>query len=394
MNLKETLGTSLKSLSLNKVRSFLTMLGVIIGVFAVISLVSLVEGVQNYVEDQFEGLGANLIFVSSGNNDYQGGRPGQNLSSSNLKEEHIELIEKEASDYIDYVTPTIQTVKTAKYKTNSFYTTVIGVSYTADRIFSIYAEEGRFLNKSEMNSSSKVVVIGNAMSNKLFGQENPLKKNIKIDGKSYEVVGILAKKNPEYDEALIMPYTTLRDNFEGTTIISIVSKAKSQFPITEAAESVKLAMYRDLHDDEFSVMTQEDILESISSILGILTIALAAISGISLLVGGIGIMNIMLVSVTERTREIGLRKALGATSSDIKRQFMIEAVIISLSGGLVGLLIGWLSTLAIKNLIDASVPFWAIPLALGFSIVVGVVFGTYPAAKASEKDPIEALRYE
>jgi len=394
VSVKETLSAALKSLLLNKIRSFLTMLGVIIGVFAVISLVSLVGGIQNYVEDQFNDLGANLIFVSSGNNNYRGGRPGQNLSSSNLKEEHIELIEKEASDYIDYVTPTVQTVKTIKYKTNSFYTTIIGVSYTADKIFSINAAEGRFLNKSEVNNSSKSVVIGYAMKKKLFSQENPLKKNIKIDGKSYEVVGILAKKNPEYDEALIMPYTTLRDNFDGTTIISIVSKAKSQFPITKAAESVKLAMYRDLHDDEFSVMTQEDILESINSILGILAVALATISGISLLVGGIGIMNIMLVSVTERTREIGLRKALGATSFDIKRQFMIEAVIISLSGGLIGLLLGWLSTLAIKNLVRATVPFWAIPLALGFSIVVGVVFGTYPAAKASEKDPIEALRYE
>ena len=394
MNVKETLSAALKSLLLNKIRSFLTMLGVIIGVFAVISLVSLVGGIQNYVEDQFNDLGANLIFVSSGNNNYRGGKPGQNLSSSNLKEEHIELIEKEASDYIDYVTPTVQTVKTIKYKTNSFYTTIIGVSYTADKIFSINAAEGRFLNKSEVNNSSKSVVIGYAMKKKLFSQENPLKKNIKIDGKSYEVVGILAKKNPVYDEALIMPYTTLRDNFDGTTIISIVSKAKSQFPITKAAESVKLAMYRDLHDDEFSVMTQEDILESINSILGILAVALATISGISLLVGGIGIMNIMLVSVTERTREIGLRKALGATSFDIKRQFMIEAVIISLSGGLIGLLLGWLSTLAIKNLVRATVPFWAIPLALGFSVLVGVVFGTYPAVKASKKDPIEALRYE
>lgn len=394
MNVKETLSAALKSLMLNKIRSFLTMLGVIIGVFAVISLVSLVGGVQNYVEDQFEDLGANLIFVSSGNNDYRGGRPGQNLSSSNLKEKHIELIEKDASDYIDYVTPTIQTVKTIKYKTNSWYTALIGVSYTADKIFSITAEEGRFFNKSEINNSSKVVIIGNAIGKKLFSQENPLNKNIKIDGKSYEVVGILAKKSPDYDEALIMPYTTLQDNFEGTTIISIVSKAKSDLPIEKAAEYVKLAMYKDLQDDEFSVMTQADILESIGSILGILTIALAAISGISLLVGGIGIMNIMLVSVTERTKEIGLRKALGATSKDIKRQFMIEAVIISLSGGLIGLLLGWLSTVVIRDLIKASVPLWAIPLALGFSILVGVIFGTYPAVKASEKDPIEALRYE
>ena len=394
MDIKETLGTALKSLSLNKVRTFLTMLGVIIGVFAVISLVSLVGGIQNYVEGQFEDLGSNLIFVASGNIGSKGGRPGQTLSSSNLKEKHIDLVQNEAGDYIEYVTPTIQTVKTAKYKTNGYYSSIIGVSYNADKIFSITPKEGRFFNKSEEKGSSRVVIIGNTLTTKLFGRENPIKKSIKIDGKSYEVVGMLEKKNPDYDEALIIPYTTLTDDYEGTTIISIVAKAKNNVSLDDSVESVKLAMYRDLHDDEFTVMTQEDILDSIESILSILTIALAAISGISLLVGGIGIMNIMLVSVTERTREIGLRKALGATSFDIKRQFMIEAVLISLSGGMVGLLLGWVSTLIIRNLIKASVPFWAIPLSLGFSIFVGVIFGTYPAAKASEKDPIEALRYE
>jgi putative ABC transport system permease protein len=229
---------------------------------------------------------------------------------------------------------------------------------------------------------------------KLFRNENPIKKNVKIDGHSYEVIGVLEKKNPDYDESVIIPYTTLRDNFEGTTIISIVSKARSDVSLDEAAERVRFALYRDLNDDEFTVLTQDDILDSIDSILNILAIALTAIAGISLLVGGIGIMNIMLVSVTERTREIGLRKALGATSFDIKRQFMIEAVLISLSGGTIGLLLGWFSTLIIKNLINAAVPFWAIPLSLGFSLLVGVIFGTYPAAKASEKDPIEALRYK
>jgi putative ABC transport system permease protein len=394
MDIKETIATSIGALTLNKVRSLLTMLGVVIGVFAVISLVSLVEGVQNYVEDQFEDLGSNLIFVASGNVGYQGGRPGENLSSSNLKEKHLDLIETEARDYIEYVTPTIQTLKTVKYKTNSYYSSVIGVSYNADKIFAIYPKEGRFFNRSEQNTSSKVVIIGNVLYTKLFGNENPVKKNVKIDGHSYEVLGYLEKKNPDYDEALIIPYTTLRDDFEGTTIISIVAKARSGVDIKEAVERVELALYRDLNDDEFTVLTPDDILESIDSILGILTIALAAIAGISLLVGGIGIMNIMLVSVTERTKEIGLRKALGATSRDIKRQFMIEAVLISALGGLIGLLFGWLVTVLIKSFINASVPFWAIPLSLGFSILVGVVFGTYPAAKASEKDPIEALRYE
>ncbi len=395
MNIEETLSTALKSLALNKVRSFLTMLGVIIGVFAVISLVSLVGGIQNYVEGQFEDLGSNLIFVVSGNiGGSNHGFSGSAISTSNLKEKHADIIRSTTKDYIDIVSPTIRTVGTVKYKTHSYYSQIVGVSYESDVLFSSFSESGRYFNKTEQNNNSRVAVIGYLLNQKLFGEENSLNKNVKIEGKSYEIVGVLGEKNPDYDESLLIPYTTALDNFEGARIVSIVSKAKKEVDLEEASRQIELALLRDLNSDEFTVMTQKDILDSIQSILSILAIALASISGISLLVGGIGIMNIMLVSVTERTREIGLRKALGATSSDIKRQFMIEAVLISMSGGIIGLLLGWISTLVIRSLIKASVPFWAIPLALGFSVFVGVVFGTYPAVKASQKDPIEALRYE
>jgi len=394
MNVRETFKTALRSLSLNKIRSFLTMLGVIIGVFAVVSLVSLVQGVRNYVQDQFESLGSNLIFVASGNVGSGGGSPAQGLSSSNLKEEHADTIRLSAGDYIDLVTPTIQTMQPVKYKTQSYYSRIVGVNYQADKMFSTYAEDGRYFNKSEESSSARVAVIGYALNKKLFGEENSLNKKIKVDGKSYEIVGVLSEKNPDYDEALLIPYTTVLDNFKGASIISIVSKAKKDVNLDDAAEQVKLAMLRDLKSNEFTVMTQKDILDSIGSILNILTIALAAVSGISLVVGGIGIMNIMLVSVTERTREIGLRKALGATSKDIKLQFVIEAVLISLAGGILGLFFGWVATLAARPYLRAEIPFWAILMSLGFSIAVGVIFGTYPAVKASQKDPIEALRYE
>ena len=395
MNAKEILSTASKALLLNKVRSFLTMLGVIIGVFAVISLVSLVGGVQEYVVSSFEDLGSNLIFVVNGKIEMgQRQTAGSALVSTNLKEKHVDMIESTAKDYVDYITPQSQTYQTIKYKTEEYFLLLLGVNYEANDIFNSNIERGRYFNRVEQENSSRVVVLGNNLGKKFFGEENPIGKKIKISGKSYEVVGLLAKKSPNYDESVILPYTTVMDEFSATGITSIVVKVKDNVDLEQAQQQIKLALLKDLKEDKFTVMTQEDILESIQNILNMLTIALASISGISLLVGGIGIMNIMLVSVAERTKEIGLRKALGATSSDIKNQFMAEAILISSLGGVLGLLLGWVTTIAIRPLIKAVIPVWAIPLALGFSLAVGIVFGTYPAVNASKKDPIEALRYE
>ena len=395
MNAKEILSTASKALLLNKVRSFLTMLGVIIGVFAVISLVSLVGGVQEYVVSSFEDLGSNLIFVVNGKIEMgQRQTAGSALVSTNLKEKHVDMIESTAKDYVDYITPQSQTYQTIKYKTEEYFLLLLGVNYEANDIFNSSIEKGRYFNRVEQENSSRVVVLGNNLGKKFFGEENPIGKKIKINGKSYEVVGLLAKKSLNYDESVILPYTTVMDEFSATGITSIVVKVKDNVDLEQAQQQIKLALLKDLKEDKFTVMTQEDILESIQNILNMLTIALASISGISLLVGGIGIMNIMLVSVAERTKEIGLRKALGATSSDIKNQFMAEAILISSLGGVLGLLLGWVTTIAIRPLIKAVIPVWAIPLALGFSLAVGIIFGTYPAVNASKKDPIEALRYE
>ena len=395
MNAKEILSTASKALLLNKVRSFLTMLGVIIGVFAVISLVSLVGGVQEYVVSSFEDLGSNLIFVVNGKIEMgQRQTAGSALVSTNLKEKHVDMIKSIAEDYVDYITPQSQTYQTIKYKTEEYFLLLLGVNYEANDIFNSSIERGRYFNRVEQENSSRVVVLGNNLGKKFFGEENPIGKKIKINGKSYEVVGLLAKKSPNYDESVILPYTTVMDEFSATGITSIVVKVKDNVDLEQAQQQIKLALLKDLKEDKFTVMTQEDILESIQNILNMLTIALASISGISLLVGGIGIMNIMLVSVAERTKEIGLRKALGATSSDIKNQFMAEAILISSLGGVLGLLLGWVTTIAIRPLIKAVIPVWATPLALGSSLAVGIIFGTYPAVNASKKDPIEALRYE
>ena len=395
MSVKETLKAAIRSLLLNKVRSFLTMLGVIIGVFAVISLVSLVGGMKNYIEDQFEGLGSNLLFVIGGKvNTSQGQGFNTAMMNSSLKEKHVDIIKTFAKDYIDIVSPEIQLSNTVKYKTQGYYVSLFGTGHDSDKLYNSTIEKGRYFTKAEQMSNARVVILGNMISNKLFGDVNPVNKIVKINNKSFEVLGVLNKKGPDFDESVVIPYTTLIDTFERANITAITVKAKNNVDFSEAQKQVELALLRDLSDDEFTVYTQEDVLSSVNSILSILSSVLAAISGISLIVGGIGIMNIMLVSVTERTREIGLRKALGATSKDIKRQFMIEAIMISSLGGLIGLFLGWLGIFATRSFTHANISLWSVFLALGFSLFVGVVFGTYPAVKASEKDPIEALRYE
>lgn len=389
----ETAKTAFKSLGSNKVRSFLTMLGVIIGVFAVVTLVSLVQGVKNYVTDQLNSLGSNLIMVLPGKADFNTD-PSLYLGSNKLSEEHVDLINTYAGDKVVSVTPALNFGKMVTYKTRSYYASVMGMNYQAPSIYNVEFEYGRFFTEAEQKTKARVALIGYSVEEELFPDRNGLGERIKVGSDSFEVIGIIKKKSRDFDTGVYIPYTTALDRYEEATISAIAIKAKDATNIELTTKEIKMALLRDLKSDEFTLMTQEDMLSSISSILGILTTALAAIAGISLLVGGIGIMNIMLVSVTERTREIGLRKALGATSFNIGLQFLVESVVISVSGGLVGLLLGWIATLIANNWIRAEVPLWAIILAFGFSLFVGIVFGTYPALKASKKDPIEALRYE
>ncbi|MFZ2663943.1 MAG: ABC transporter permease [Patescibacteria group bacterium] len=395
MKINETLKTSLDSLALNKVRSFLTMLGVIIGVFAVVTLISLVKGVENYIEDQFKLLGANTVYVMPGK--ISTGGTGQNtgagLMSGKLKEKHVDLIETYAKDYIDAVTPSVETSKSIKYKTKEYYAGILGVNYQGTDIFNMEILYGRHFSKLEQMTKSRVTVLGYSVNEELFNNENSIGQKVKIDAKTYEVIGVMEKKGPSFDGSVVVPYTAVIQDFDGR-ISSIAAKAKADQDLELVVQQIKIALMKDLKKDDFSVLTQKDFMESINSILDILTVALGAIAGISLLVGGIGIMNIELVSVTERTREIGLRKALGATSKNIKLQFMTEAVLISVAGGVVGLLLGWLATFAMRSFVRAEIPTWSILLSLGFSAFVGVAFGTYPAIKASQKDPIQALRYE
>jgi putative ABC transport system permease protein len=369
------------------------MLGVIIGVAAVILLISIGRGVQNYISDQFEALGSNLLFVSPGNDDI-GGDPSSQLSRNKLDEKHVRLIEKYAANTVQYITPYIASGGSVSYKTKSFTANFVGSSEENLDIYNFELDKGRFFTRNEVRSSANVAVLGPEIESDLFSNRPAIGEKIKIADKTYEVIGTLKPKGQNFDNTVTIPYTTLMENLDIKNFSSIVAKSKDPTEVDLTIKQIELALRHDLDQDEFSVQSQEDILSSIQEILAMLTAGLGAIAAISLIVGGIGIMNIMLVSVTERTKEVGLRKALGATPANIASQFLIESVLLSVAGGSIGILIGWLGSLAGRAYIRTEVPWWSILLAFSFSTVVGIIFGTWPAIKASKKDPIEALRYE
>ncbi|MBI2414627.1 ABC transporter permease [candidate division WWE3 bacterium] len=392
MQFLETINTALKAIAANKVRSILTMLGVIIGVFAVVTLISLGKGVQNYITDQFNELGSNLLFISPGTGDF-GGDPADSFARNKLSEKHIKLIEENVPA-IDLISAYYVASENSRFKTNTFLSEIIGVSYVGNKMFNYELEKGRFFTKSEEKNQAKVMVIGPNVAKNLFSNQNAIGERVDLLGDKYEVIGIFKEKGSNFDDQVILPYTSMENTLDLKNFSSIVLKVKNGYESGFVMKQVDLALFQDLDPDEFQVLSQADILKSIQSILQLLTVALSAIAGISLLVGGIGIMNIMLVSVTERIREIGLRKALGATPFNIALQFLVEAVILSVGGGVVGLMFGALATLFAQTFLRAEMTLSAILLAFVFSAGVGIVFGTYPAIKASKKDPIEALRYE
>lgn len=393
MKLTETFKISVTALNANKIRTSLTMLGVIIGVSAVVLLISLGRGIQNYITDQFEALGSNLIFVSPGRVSFNRD-PSESFSRNKLEEKHIRLIQTQAPNSFEYISPVISVGETVKYKTNNYFASVNALNEDGDKIFNYEVDKGRFFTKSEVRAKAKVVLIGKEVQKELFPNRDPIGQKVKIGKNYYEVIGTYKEKGRNFDEQVVIPYTSAKESFGLSNISNIAMKAGNTDNIDKNMRQIEKALLRDLEEDDFTVLSQKDVLNSIQNILQILTLGLGAIAGISLLVGGIGIMNIMLVSVTERTREIGLRKAVGATPVDIANQFLFESTLLSVGGGIIGIILGWLGSLVARNFLRTEVPWWSVLLAFSFAAIVGIIFGTYPAVKASKKDPIEALRYE
>ncbi|NBO17436.1 MAG: FtsX-like permease family protein [Proteobacteria bacterium] len=391
----ELVRTSFRSLMSNKTRTFLTMLGIIIGVFAVVSLISIGQGIQNYVTGQFGKLGSDLIFVTPGKLNLRGD-PGANFLANKLDEKHLKLLENYATDYVKNITPIMEIGKTISFKNKTYYTEVQATNEVGNITYRIELDKGRYFSRSEVNAGNKVVIMGSTSSKELFPNQDPVGKNIKIDDKTFIVIGVAKEKGSQLDRRVFIPYTTAKHQFNVKNFSALVMISKSSDNVESAMKRVEIAMLRDLDADQFTVISQKDLLSSFQNILGTITIGIGAIAAISLLVGGIGIMNIMLVTVTERTQEIGLRKAVGATPNNIATQFLVEATSLSVLGGLIGMGLGILLSFIVRTYFsfDAEVPLWSILLAFGFSFLVGVIFGTYPAIKAAKKDPIEALRYE
>jgi len=402
MKILESVITALTALRANKMRSLLTMLGVIIGVGSVILLVSLGSGARSEITSSIQGLGSNLIVVvpfkmQLGGSMMQQGAPQFALNKFTLKT--MDEVGK-AVGSSDMVSGEIQRTIYMSGDRNRYFGMINGTSYNEFSLRDIQTSSGRFFTKAEEESARLVIVIGQTVARDLFGENDPVGQYVTIKGRKVKIIGVQEFKGKtlmfDNDSISWMPMTTAIQLFGYSHPNMIVVKAPTTGSVNATAGKIRDELSKTLASDEYSVITQSDILSFAQSITKILTYLLGGLAGISLLVGGIGIMNIMLVSVTERTREIGIRKAVGAKTRDIMLQFLVEALTLSLLGGAIGVMLaigGAVLYTAIFHL-RAQVTAWIIMLAFVFSMLVGIFFGVYPARKASRLDPIESLRYE
>lgn len=395
--------TAIISILRNKTRSFLTTLGVIIGVLSVILLTAIGNGLTEFVEEQFQNLGSNLLIVAPGEFISEEGGFNAESASLSLAQSKLSLTDVRTLERIGPPITSVVTVleATAEVRSNQGKRQGFVLASHADYTYlrNTKPVKGRFYTNSEVSGNRKVVVIGSKIEEKLFAGEEPVGKTLTINRVKFEIIGVAESKGggsfgPDIDSAIYMPITTARTALGFDKISYHLIQVDEEENIPLAKERLKSSMLKILKEDEFSITDQSEILSTIQTILGTLTLALSGIAAISLVVGGIGIMNIMLVAVSERTREIGLRKALGATPRNILVQFLIESAVLSTLGGLIGIVLGVIGSLAIQRFFPATPAISSILLAFGVSLVTGIVFGVVPARKASRLSPIEALRYE
>lgn len=396
MDIFETISSALTALLANKMRSFLTVLGIVIGVTSVILLISLVSGLQTFITSQIKGLGSNLLFVIPGR--IGGARsPGGVQANRLVYSDAINLRNKLAGQA--EVSAAIQRNATLKYGNKvDKGVAVFGVESNYPEIITLKITGGRFFKLSEDQSSRKVAVVGQTVKNNLFEKGKALDQTIDVAGLKYKVIGTLGPRGSifgiDLDNGIYIPFSFAQRQFGIDRLNTIYISANDPQDVKNIQVKATNILKKRLSEDEFTVQTQQQALSTISQITAVLTAALGGIAAISLIVGGIGIMNIMLVSVTERTREIGLRKAVGAKPSDIRNQFLIEAVTLSVLGGIIGIALGIGISLIIGRFFTTTVPWWSVALSFGFSMLVGVIFGVAPAIRASRLNPIQALRYE
>jgi putative ABC transport system permease protein len=405
MDFMNTLRLALRALARNKMRSALTMLGIIIGVGAVIAVVSIGQGAQYLVQQGIQSMGTNVVFIAAGSNRPGGLRMGYGgiktltIDDMNAILREIPLIKQAA--------PVVNSRQQVVYGNQNWNTVVTGTSPNYFDIRSWPVQAGSIFSSEEVDLAANVCVIGTTVARILFMNENPVGKTIRIANMPFRVDGVLESKGQnvmgnDQDDVIFAPYTTVQRKIAGITWLQFIMASAVSQQASVAAVTPVTGLLRDRHrirpgeDDDFFVRTQSDVADLANQTQSVMTLLLGGIASVSLLVGGIGIMNIMLVSVTERTREIGVRMAVGATESEVQRQFLVEAITLSMMGGAIGILFGLVGSMLISNFLSwpTLISIKAIILAAIFSGAVGIFFGYYPARKAAQMDPIEALRYE
>ena len=394
MRFAEAFRVALGALRANTLRSGLTMLGVVIGVAAVVILVAIGTGTKVKVEQQVQGLGSNLLLVVPGELNF-----GAAPSSSRLQLSDVEDVGRMVGDR-SRVAASVTSGEIVRAGTRNQFVTVQGVTENTVSVFSRRVARGGYLSRSDVDTRRRVAVLGSSTAARLFGERDPIGRQVTIAGVRFRVTCVLTRQGSalgvDQDLDAHIPITTAQRLLGTQRVDAIAVKAPDAERIGELGTRIERDLERRYPDQEFSAVTQEQILGVLGDILGLLTLVLAAIAGISLLVGGVGVSNIMLVSVRERTREIGLRKAVGARQRDIGLQFLLEAVLLTTIGGCVGIALGILTSLLVDQLspLPSIVTWWSAVLAFGVSVAVGVFFGVVPARRAGRLDPVVALRTE
>jgi putative ABC transport system permease protein len=394
VRIAEAWRVAVDALRANRLRSVLTMLGVVIGVGAVVALVSIGTGTKRQIEQQVEGLGSNLLIVVPGRLD-----PGSAPTASTLTLDDVDAVTRVVGDR-SRVAVTISSGETVRAGSRSSFASMQGVLETTPGVFVRRLDRGAYLTRTDVTTGRRVAVLGAGVARDLFGDRDPIGRQITIGGVRFRVIGTFERLGQslgvDRDNEIHVPVTAAQRLLGTDRIDGLAIRAPDRETIDKLGASVVATLSKRHPDTDFSAVTQEQILGVLGDILGVLTGVLAAIAGISLLVGGVGVSNIMLVSVRERTKEIGLRKAVGARPRDIGIQFLLEAVLLTTIGGVLGMALGISAALLVDRLtpVPAAITWWSLTLAFGVSAAVGIIFGVVPAQRAGRLDPVVALRTE